>query len=374
MESQTGFVHENRDQRHTLVVVFLRGGADGLNMIVPVEDDSYYGARPLISVSKKAALRLDGLFGLNPQLSAIHGAYQDGALAIIHGAGSEDSTRSHFEAQDFMEHGGHVGGGWLGRFLRNSPNTLGGPLSAVSFTKTQPESLKGAPAAVAMESFDAFSLGRAPSGFLEQLAALYGAQDNALGEAGRNTMQALARIDKLRNQVYRPANGATYPDTVFAQGLKQVAVLIKGRAGLEAACLELNGWDSHFATASLMDPLMRRLAGGLAAFYQDMGGAMKHATVVVMTEFGRRVYQNVSFGTDHGRGSVMFVMGGGVKGGRVINAWAGLEEDKLEGPGDLPVAYNYRNVIAPVLKRHGGLDDLDPVFPNFPLDPVSLYS
>ena len=149
--------------------------------------------------------------------------------------------------------------------------------------------------------------------------------------------------------------------------------MVKARVALETVSLDLNGWDSHFAATALMNPLMKQLAEGLAAFRRDLGSDMGKVTVVVMTEFGRRVYQNVSFGTDHGRGSVMFVLGSEILGGRVIHKWKGLDSDRLEGPGDLAVVYNYRDVLAPVLMRHGGIEAMDTIFPEFSVSPLALY-
>lgn len=366
------FVTGNGDQRRTLVVIFLRGGADGLNMVAPLQDDGYYNARPRIAVSRSKAIPLDGFYGLNPALKELAPAYHDGALAIIHAAGSEDSTRSHFEAQDLMEHGGIVGGGWLGRFLRvqTSPS---GPLAAVAVGKAVPESLRGAPAATVFQSLQDFSLGNDSERLIASLGRLYGLETDHLGAAGRHTFEAVRRIERLRATAYQPAHGAAYGADDFSEGLRQIARLIKARVGLEAASLDLKGWDSHFGQAAIMDPLMTRLARGLAAFHRDMGEHLQHVTLVAMTEFGRRVEENSAFGTDHGRGSVMFVLGGGIKGGRVVGKWPGLTKDVLEGPGDLPVETNYRDVLAPILSRHGASEALDRIFPGFALSPVSLY-
>jgi uncharacterized protein (DUF1501 family) len=366
------FVTGNGDQRRTLVVIFLRGGADGLNMVAPLQDEGYYSARPRIAVSRSKAIPLDGFYGLNPALKELAPAYHDGALAIIHAAGSEDSTRSHFEAQDLMEHGGIVGGGWLGRFLRvqTSPS---GPLAAVAVGKAVPESLRGAPAATVFQSLQDFSLGNNSERLIASLGRLYGLETDHLGAAGRHTFEAVRRIERLRATAYQPAHGAAYGADDFSGGLRQIARLIKARVGLEAASLDLKGWDSHFGQAAIMDPLMTRLARGLAAFHRDMGEHLQHVTLVAMTEFGRRVEENSAFGTDHGRGSVMFVLGGGIKGGRVVGKWPGLTKDVLEGPGDLPVETNYRDVLAPILSRYGASEALDRIFPGFALSPVSLY-
>jgi len=369
-----GAISGAAEQPHTLVVIFLRGGADALNMVVPFQDDTYYRLRPQISISKKDAIPLDGFFGLNPRLSKLQQLYADGALAIVHGAGSEDVSRSHFEAQDFMEHGGVAGGGWLGRFLRCRPNSGAAPLAAVHIGKTQPEALRGAPAAVVLESFDVFSFGARAENYLNQLAGLYAGEQDLLGGAGTTMIAAMSRIHALSDADYKPEHGAEYPANPFARGLRQIAQLIRARVGLEAASIDLGGWDSHFGAASVMDPLLDQLGGGLSAFYRDLGSEMDNVTVVAMSEFGRRVYENASGGTDHGRGGVMFVLGGGVRGGRVLSAWPGLDGDKLEGPGDLPVEHNYRNVLAPILRRRGGVENLERVFPDFAIAPVPLYA
>lgn len=363
----------NGDERQTLVVVFLRGGADGLNLVAPLDDDGYYRARPRIAIGRKNAVPLDGFYGLNPLLQALEPAYKDGALAIVHAAGSEDDTRSHFEAQDLMEHGGIAGGGWLGRFLRVQNRSGSGPLAAVALGKSIPESLRGSPAATVLQSLDDFSLGNDRSRLTQALARLYDAQTDSLASAGRNTLAAIRRVEQLRQTPYHPAHGADYGGDEFSHGLLQIARLIKAQVGLQAASVDLGGWDSHFSQSLIMDPLILRLAKGLAAFYQDIGPEMNQTTVVVMTEFGRRVEENSAFGTDHGRGGVMFVMGGGIKGGRVLGKWPGLSREVLEGPGDLPVTTNYRNVLAPILQRHGAGDKLSQVFPEFTVAPLPLY-
>ncbi len=367
------FVTGNGDAQRALVVVFLRGGADGLNLVAPLQDDGYYNARPRIAIAKKDAIALDGFYGLHPLLKDLQPAYKDGALAIVHAAGSEDSTRSHFEAQDLMEHGGIVAGGWLGRFLRARNAGATGPLSAVVLGRSVPECLRGAPSATVFQSLDDFSLGNNSAKLTESLARLYGMQTDALGGAGHYTLEALRRIEKLRHAIYKPANGADYGKDDFSTGLRQIARLIKARVGMEAASIDLGGWDSHFSQATIMDPLITRLGRGLSAFYKDLGQEIDNTTVVVMTEFGRRLAENSAFGTDHGRGSVMFVLGGGIHGGRVLGKWPGLTKEVLEGPGDVPVVTNYRNILAPILQRHGASGSMDAIFPEFALNPMALY-
>jgi uncharacterized protein (DUF1501 family) len=379
-------ISENRDERRTLVVVFLRGAADGLTLVAPIGDDRYHHFRPRLAVQKKDAFMLEGFFGLHPNLRALEPAWKEGDLCIIHGAGGESDTRSHFEAQELMEHGGPAAGGWLGRFLRGR-NAAQSPLSAVALAPTLPEMLSGAPAAAAFESLGEFSLSegrggsRMPPEFPRELRRLYELESDALRDAARNTFDALARIEAIDPDAL-PGNGASY-DTgdSFSRGMRQVAQLIKADVGLDAASVDLGGWDSHFTQKTLIEPLMLRLARGLAAFRQDLGARMATTTVVVMTEFGRRVAENSAFGTDHGRGSAMFVLGGGVKGGRVFGGlrpgdpWPGLKPEMLDGPGDLPVWNNYRDILAPILVRHGANSDaLAKIFPDFSLKPLALFA
>ena len=364
----------NGDQRQTLIVVFLRGGADGLALVPPLEDDHYYKARPRIGITKKDAVPLDGFFGLHPNLGPLGTAFAEGDLAIIHGAGSEDQSRSHFYAQDFMEHGGIAAGGWLGRFLRVRPVPTSGALACIAVGRALPECLLGAPAVTVMQSLEDFSLGARAPGLRPELERLYALEKGQLGIAARDTFDALQRLDAMRATPYQPERGALYGTDDFSTGLRQLARLIKANVGLEAASIDLDGWDSHFTQGPQIDSLTRKLAQGLGAFRQDLGTRMATTTVVVLTEFGRRVRENSAFGTDHGRGSAMFILGGGVKGGRVIGPWKGLSDDLLEGPGDCPVVNNYRDVLAPVLRHHGAGDNLEKVFPNYALHPLDLYT
>ena len=381
MLAPRGIVSGQRDLNSCLVVVFLRGGADGLHMVAPTQDDHYRRARLTLGLDRSSALPLDDRFALHRRLEPLLSIFREGELAVVHAAGSEDGSRSHFEAQDFMEHGGAVAGGWLGRFLRfksGAPGTgtdaetgISRALSAVALGKTLPESLRGAPSATVFQSIDDFSLGDQSKPLLEDLQRLYATEQGELGGAARDTLRALHRIEDLRGEPYRPAGGADYPAGEFGDGLQQIAQLIKARVGLEAVALDLDGWDSHIGATALMEPLMFRLAAGLAAFRRDLGELFAHTSVVVMTEFGRRVAENASLGTDHGRGSVMLVLGGGVQGGRIAGDWPGLDPEVLEGPGDVPVANNYRDVLAPVLIRHGA-SDLSRVFPAHALNPIDL--
>lgn len=379
MATPQAIITGNRDERRTLVVIFLRGAADGLTLVPPIEDDHYYRARPRLGIKKEDAVRLDDRFGLHPNLRPLEAAWKEGDLAIVHACGIEDGTRSHFEAQDLMEHGGVTAGGWLGRFLRARPGELRGALACVAIGKALPECLLGAPSATVMQSLSDFALGSGKSdGLGSALERLYAMESGQLGIAARDTFEAIKRIEVMRSEKYAPTNGAVYGTDEFSTGLQQLAQLIKGDVGLEAASIDIDGWDSHFTQETLVNPLAARLAGGLAAFRQDLGERMKTVTVVVMTEFGRTVQENSAFGTDHGRGGAMFVLGGGVAGGRLHGEWPGLGQLEPRGLSssyeDLPVLNNYRNVLAPCLLRHGAREaDLAKIFPDFALAPLALY-
>jgi uncharacterized protein (DUF1501 family) len=369
----TAIISENRDTEKTLVVVFLRGGADGLYLVTPYRDDGYYRARPTIGLKKNELLDVDGFFGLHPNLSALLPFWKEGDLSAIHAVGSEDQTRSHFEAQDFMEHGGLAAGGWLGRFLRVRPDAGESPLTAVAIGSQLPECLRGAPSCAAMQSLQDFGLGKhANPAFIQQLAGLYGTTSGLLGTAGAQAVAALKKIESLANDRTEPANGARYGNDAFGQGMKQIAQLLKARLGLQAVAISLGGWDSHLTQSSVINRPILQLGNGLAAFAQDLGKKLlANTTVIVMTEFGRRVAENSAGGTDHGLGGAMFLLGGSHQGGRMHGTWQGLASDQLSGPGDLPVMNNYRNVLAPLLSNISPDAPMNQVFPNFSLDPLN---
>jgi uncharacterized protein (DUF1501 family) len=373
----------------TLVCIFLRGAADTLNMVVPYGDDEYYRLRPTIAIPAPAALKLDDFYAFHPNLAPLFPAFNEGRLGIVQAVGTDNTTGSHFEAQDQMEHGesyGHIiGGGWLGRYLRTRAVDLT-PLSAIAIGSTIPESLRGAPTASAIESIEEVQI-KTPSGdrgaVSSILSALYGAEVGMIGQAGKATLDLLRRVESLRSASYTPDGGAVYPDDDFSRGLKEIARLIKTRVGLEVACLDLGGWDTHFfqgSTSGLQADLISQLAGGLAAFDKDLGAQRDRVVTLVMTEFGRRTYENGSLGTDHGRGFALFALGGLVKGGRVHGRWPSLVEESSSqtdslnpvGPSGLKVLIDYRSVLAEVLTKFLGHRDVDQVFPNFHPEPVGL--
>ena len=376
----------------TLVCVFLRGAADTLNMVIPHGDDEYFKLRPTIAIPQSAGLRLDSFYAFHPNLAPLLPAFNEGRLGVVQAVGTDNPSGSHFEAQDQMEHGeGYgrtVGGGWLGRYLRQRGNLT--PLSAVAIGSTIPESLRGAPTASAIESLEEVQIktpgndAAAVAAVSAVLSALYGAEVGTVGMAGKVTLDLLQRVESLRGATYTPENGATYLDDNFSHGLKEIARLIKARVGLEVACLDLGNWDTHFfqgSTAGLQADLISQLAGGLAAFDKDLGKERDRVTTLVITEFGRRTYENSSLGTDHGRGFACFALGGLVKGGKVHGRWPGLidesssETDALNpvGPSGLKVLIDYRSVLAEVLTKFLRHREANQVFPKFQPEAVGLF-
>ena len=360
-----------KSERDILVVVFLRGGADGLNIVVPYAEDAYYRSRPSLAIAAPGkaggALDLNGFFGLNPALAPLLPHYREGRLAVLHAVGSNDQTRSHFEAMNAMERGLPAAGsgaasGWLARHLLATQGVTTSPLRAVSFGPIMPDSLRGGTEAIAIESLADFRLivpdaeKERQAQVVEALRELYRDGKDEMAHAGRETLNVLDTLNKLNPATYVPSNGATYPKSDLGEGLRQVALLIRSGLGLEVAALDKGGWDSHVAqgsTSGWLTSLLEDVGQSIAAFANDLGGEMKRVTLVVMTEFGRRVQENSGLGTDHGRASFMMVLGGGVHGGKVHGAWPGLAPDQLEGPGDLRVTTDYRNVLAEIVPSVG---------------------
>lgn len=377
-----------------IVAVFLRGGADGLNMIPPYADDNYYRMRPTLALpppgdkrenAAARAINLDGYFGLHPALGALQGLYGDGELAVVHAAGSLDQTRSHFEAMSTMERGAAGGtgplDGWLARHLRGNERGRLSPLRAVAFADSVPESLRGDSSAVALRSITEFQLqvpdahaqdhNRATALFGDALHALYSREecgDVDISHAGIDTLRALDVVSSLRPAEYRSASGAVYPNTETGGAFRQTACLIKGGAGVEVVCIDMGGWDTHVAQGrdtGWQANLLRDLAGSIAAFHADMRHSHQRPMTVVMTEFGRRAHENAGGGTDHGRASCMLVAGKQVRASAVYSRWPGLYGDRLEGPGDLRVTTDYRDVLSEVLAVHSLGERLRSVFPGF---------
>ncbi len=366
-----------------LIVVFLRGAADALNILVPFGEEAYYQARPTLSIpppddlrsgGEQRTLPLDDFFGLHPSLQPLLPAWQAGHLAPVIAVGAPDESRSHFRAMDLMERGvedeSGPASGWIGRHLASLQGDNRSPLRAVGLGEKLPQSLRGPVPAAALRSIADFHLGgdlQVAAQMQAALANLYAA-DPDLGVIGRDTLEMLQTLERLHPRSYVPDNQANYPESEFGLGLQQIAMLIKAQVGLEVAAIDLGGWDTHFAQGGaqgLMAGLLADLGQGLAALHADLDQYAQRMTLVVMSEFGRRAYENASLGTDHGHGGMMLLLGGNVQGGRVHGSWPGLHPDQLFGPGDLAVTLDYRDVLGEVIARRLKNPALDAVFPDY---------
>ncbi len=369
---------------HTLVVVFLRGGADGLSLVVPHFEPDYARARPQLALSERQTKPLDSRFSMHPGMPGLLEIWQEGHLSIVHAVGSSDTTRSHFEAMRTMETGAfdgrrHTGGGWLARFLTES-DAMESTLRAVSFGGMLPESLRGYPPAMALGRLDDFRL-QVPEGvaqdgeWLNDLAKLYTGPKDLLAEAGHETLGVLKMLrDRPKGQA---AQGAAYPETEFGRSLKDVAALVHADLGLEVACVDHGIWDTHAAQGTTEGWIANNvgdLSAGLHAFWQDLGERRKNVTVVVQTEFGRRVNENVVLGTDHGRSSVFMVLDTKARGGKVLGDWPGLKPDQLDEEGDLRVGTDYRRLLAGVLKSRMSPVSVQKVFPELTETEVNVVN
>lgn len=371
-----------------LVVVFLRGGWDALNVVMPLGGNDrgiYEQSRPNIKVplsGANAALNLDGVFGLHPAMAPLYNLFQSRKMAVIQAAGLTFDTRSHFDAQMFMDLGTPgvktTPDGWLTRLLRTwpglSPTLL---IPALSAGGSQSVSLTGTTNAVAMNTPSSFTLNGNWKYEMEQRAALRDLYHDPswLGLAGTRTLDMVDLIEYASPGVYTPANGAAYPSGSFGDNLKTIAQILKMKLGLRVATVDLGGWDTHrfqgdAGGGTLGDNLLKPLAQGLAAFYADLMGGCgadfhQHTTVVVMSEFGRRLKENANRGTDHGHGSVQLLLGGGVRGGRVYGQWPGLSNAQLYDGADLAVTTDFRQVLAEIVSARLGDFDLGAVFPGY---------
>ena len=364
-----------------LICIFLRGAMDGLNAVIPYTEARYHDLRPTIAIpdpdQPQGAVDLDGFFGLHPVLEPLKDICIERDLAFVHASGSPDSSRSHFTAQDFMERGApgdlSVSTGWLARHLSSIASQNESPFRAVGMGSILQKSLAGPISALALRSIEGFHLTgneQEIDGVQQTLQSLY-AGDGWLQEEGQLIFDAFDFLAAADPTQYQPQHGAAYVENAFSQGLKQIAQLIRADIGLEAAAIDLNGWDTHASEGGVegaMATLLQELAAGLSAFYTDMQDDMRRITVVAMSEFGRRVKENASRGTDHGHGNVMLLMGGGVNGGRVYGEWPGLEEDALDR-GDLAITTDYRTVLSEIVKKRLLNGHLSEVFPDFEQNP-----
>jgi uncharacterized protein (DUF1501 family) len=366
MQGQT---MQGQTMQGQLVVIFLRGGMDGMHAIIPAGDTFYKDLRPELSLAAEVASDLDGFFRLHAQLAPLQAIYEQGDLAFIHACGSPDPSHSHFDCQDFMEHGTPgvktTFDGWLARAL--SGGAPGSVLQAVAMGKTVPEVLRSQVIeAVALNSIAEFSLLHPSDIFAEQLAEIY-RNDPALASVAVTTFNTIEALSQLEAASYQPAEGVVYPTGTFGKQLQDAALMLKSALGIRALNIDLGGWDSHNNQQAMLSAGFQQLAEGLAAFFIDLGELAGSTSIAVMTEFGRRAYENASAGTDHGHGSCMMVLGQGINGGKVYGEWPGLAPEALYGPGDLQVTTDYRTVLAELLTVRHGLPDTSLVFPDFPL-------
>ena len=367
----------------TLVFVFLRGGWDALNVVPPLQGDDrgfYEKARPNLRITD--LLPLNDQFGLHPTLGPLHDLYQAGKMGIVHAVGLDHDTRSHFDAQEFIELGTpgskNTTSGWITRHLQETG--VSSILPVVS-TAGQPTSLLNFVPTVSVNS---------PSDFSQWGNDLVGSQQNALRQmykggtllhqAGARTLDALGIISPLTEQEYQPSNGAGYNDDELGQQLKTIAQMIKLDAGLRVATVDFGGWDTHEyetdGNGGYIGDMLSQLASGLANFYLDLdSGYTDHLSLVVISEFGRRLVQNESYGTDHGHGSVMLTLGGNVNGGQVFGTWPGLHNDQLYDHADLAVTTDYRQVLSELISKRLGNSNIENIFPGFSgkYNPLGIY-
>jgi uncharacterized protein (DUF1501 family) len=366
-----------------LVVLFQRGAADGLNIVVPFAEPNYYRLRPSIAIPQPrrgatdTVIDLDGFFGLHPSLSPLEPLFHKNQLAIIHASGSPDPTRSHFDAQDFMESGTPgvkaTGDGWLDRALQTMPEDHASPFRAVAMGSNLPRMLQGSTGAIALPDLKQFrimpqsaTMNRVAQGEFEAMYAQ--SVDHALHGTGAETFEAIDMLSKIDTSKFPPENGAQYPNNRLGQSLQQIGQLLKAKVGVEVLFLDCGGWDNHVnegGAQGQLSNLLKDLGQGLAAFHQDLGDRMENIVIVTMSEFGRTAKENGNRGTDHGHANCMFVMGGDVKGGHVYGQWPGLEDHQLNEGRDLALTTDFRSVVGEILTKHIGVKDLNAVFPNF---------
>jgi uncharacterized protein (DUF1501 family) len=402
---------QGKSGRKVLVAIFQRGAADGLNVVVPFFEPRYYQVRPSIALPQpgrpNGAIDLDGRFALHPALQPLKALWDSRQLAIVHAAGSPDASRSHFDAQDFMECGTpgiKRDDGWLNRALApGAPDSS--PVRAIASGAQLPKTLQGSRGAIAVDSLPRFQV--ADKSTADVLENLYSSSlDAQLKAQGKATFDAIKLIDSVRSRPYTPVAGAQYVGD-FGQRLQQIARLIKADVGVEVAFADIGGWDHHSNengqltnqlrqfgsslaafTQDLGDRMedvvivtmsefgrtvnengqltnqLRQFGSSLAAFTQDLGDRMEDVVIVTMSEFGRTVNENGNAGTDHGHGNVMMVVGGGVRGGRICGQWPGLEPEQLFERRDLAVTTDFRDVLGELVTGHLG-QNVNQVFPGY---------
>jgi uncharacterized protein (DUF1501 family) len=361
--------------KKTLVAIFQRGAVDGLNVIVPYGEKAYYDARPSIAVPRDQIADLDGFFGAHPSLASITPYFKDKSLAVVHAVGSPDATRSHFDAQDFMESGTpgvkSTEDGFLSRAIMSKSEKDSSPLRAVALGPALPRILSGAGGAVAMQNVSQFGIrAGAESGQIQtSFETMYAdAVAGALGGTAKESFEAAKILKTADPQKLQPENGALYPTNPLGNSLKQIAQLIKSNVGLEIAFTDVSGWDTHAGEGGAQGQLannLRQFSDAISAFAKDLGSRMGDVVLVTMSEFGRTVRENGNRGTDHGHANVMLLLGGGVKGGKVYGKWPGLSSQQLYENRDLAITTDFRDVFGELLAKQLGVGALKSVFPGY---------
>lgn len=376
-------------QGDVIVSIFLRGGADALNIIAPFGDDDYYRARPTLALaqpdsnSDRAVLALDDFFGLNPDMHALHDLLTQGRMTAIHAVGAPHVSRSHFAAMDLIERGtdgeGGANTGWLGRYLTATADDSDSALRAVGWGDALQTSLMGYIPATALQSILDYHLATDDAQLFQGTMARLYANEALIDRTAQSTLATLDLINQIHVDDYIPEHGASYYETAFGRALKQTAALIKADAGLEVACIDMGGYDTHIAQGSTLSTglgsfplLVKELADNVRAFHDDLLGYSERVTVVVMSEFGRRVQENGAGGTDHGHGGMMMVMSPDLADVRVHGEFPGMNTRFLDD-GDIAITTDYRDVLGNILMQRTPLTDAQAVFPEHTLTPLTLY-
>ena len=382
--ARTAYAAGRSGRPRRLIAIFQRGAVDGLSVVVPFGDAEYYRARPSIAIQRPggsggAAVDLDGFFGFNPRLQPLKPFWDARQLAIVHACGSPDSTRSHFDAQDYMETATpgikSTSDGWLNRYLQARRDEHATPFRAVALTQQMPRLLQGTAPALAVNQLGQFGIrggqssDRLGASFEKEYAA---AADTMLNGTGREAFDAIRMLKSADPSKYQPADGVEYPRSPFGQALRQIAQLTKSNLGLEIAFADIGGWDTHVRQGAAQGQLATRLddfARAIAALVADLGDRMEDTVVLTMSEFGRAVNENGNGGTDHGHGNAMLIIGGGVRGGHVYGKWPGLSADRRYEGRDLAVTTDFRDVFGEIVTRHLGVADPRPIFPGYTVQP-----
>lgn len=364
----------------TLVCIFQRGAMDGLMAVSPYTDSNLKALRPRLFMSpaqtEGGMFDLDGKFALHPALSHLLPFFKENRMTVVHGVGSPNNTRSHFDAQDFMESGmpnnKNSLSGWLNRALVLK-EIQSGPLRGVSITKALPRSLQGEAQSLAISNLEEFALqnnyGRSAGGANPSFEKLYDESNSQLlKQSGKDGFAALKLIDPDQVRHYKPADGVVYPNSPLGRSLKQIAMLIKMEVGLEIGFAESGGWDTHINQGTINGAFARNLkdfGDSIAAFWTDLGGYQDDVSLMTMTEFGRTVHQNGTGGTDHGRASCLFLLDNALTGGKVINQMGSLSKEQLEDGRDLPVTTDFRSVFSAIAKHRLLISDQKKLFPGW---------